>query len=83
MKNRKELIKEIQEIKRRLRLVEKSAAGLKKAKKAPPEEALKRKFPALRVDPELLKCVGIDPPLSLRREKQALRDAIDVFYESK
>ena len=81
--NHKGIAKEIREIKRRLWLIEKKAVILKKEKKGSPEEAFKRKFPDLHVDPELFKCVGIDAPLSLRREKEALRDAIDLFYESK
>jgi len=81
--NRKEIMREIREIKRRLKLIEKKAASLQKEKKESPREAFKRKFPYLQVDPELFKCVGIDPPLSLRREKKAIREAIDLFYESK
>lgn len=81
--NHKGIAKEIREVRKRLRLIEKKAAMLKKEKKEPPEEAFKRKFPDLHVDSELFKCVGIDAPLSLRREKKALRDAIDLFYESK
>lgn len=81
--NHKGIAKEIREIKRRLRLIEQKATGLKKEKKESPEEAFKKKFPDVHVDPELFKCVGIDAPLSLRREKMALRNAIDLFYESK
>jgi len=76
-------MREIREIKRRLKLIEKKAASLQKEKKELPREAFKRKFPYLQVDPELFKCVGIDPPLSLRREKKAIREAIELFYESK
>jgi len=81
--NHKELLKEIREIKKRLRLVEKKAASLKRGKRMSPEEAFRKKFPDLQVDPELLKLVGIDPPLSLRSEKKAIRDAINLLYESK
>lgn len=81
--NRKEIIKEIREIKRRLRLVEKKAASLKKEKKVSPREAFARKFPDFKVDPELFELVGIDPPLSLRSEKKAIREAINLLYESK
>ena len=81
--NHKGIAKEIREIKRRLRLIEQKATSLKKEKKGSPEAAFKKKFPDIHVDPELFKCVGIDGPLSLRKEKKALRDAIDLFYESK
>ena len=81
--NRKEIVKEIREIKRRLRLVEKKAAHLRTGKKVSPIEVFKRKFPALQVDAELSKLVGIDSPLSLRSEKKAIRDAINLLYESK
>jgi len=81
--NRKEIIKEIREIKKRLRLVEKRAASLKKEQKVSPKDAFRKKFPDLQVDPELFQLVGIDPPLSLRSEKKAIREAINLIYESK
>jgi hypothetical protein len=81
--NHREILREIREIKKRLRLVEKKAASLKRERKVSPEEAFRKKFPSLRVDPELFKLVGIDPPLSLRSEKRAIREAISWLYESK
>jgi hypothetical protein len=33
-------------------------------------------YPSLPVDDDLLKLVGIDPPLDLRSEKRALREAV-------
>ncbi len=81
--SRKEIIKEIREIKRRLRLVEKKTASLKKEKKVSPRQAFERKFPDFKVDAELFDLVGIDPPLSLRSEKKAIREAINLLYESK
>lgn len=81
--SRTEVLKEIREINRRLKLVEKKAAGLRREKRVSAKEAFKRKFPKIQVDPDLLKLVGIDPPLALRREKKAIREAINLFYESK
>lgn len=81
--NRKEISKEIREIERRIRLIEKKAASLRRREKVSPREAFKRKFPDLQVDPELFKLVGIDPPLSLSSEKKAVREAINLLYESK
>jgi len=82
-RDRKEIIREIREIKGRLRLVEKKAAGLRKGKRVAPEEAFEMKFPGLKVDPELFNLVGIDPPLNLRGEKKAIREAVNVLFESK
>jgi len=81
--NRKEVLRDIREIRRRLNLVEKKAALFSRGKMIPPKEAFQKKFPNLEVDPELLKWVGIDPPLSIRKEKEAIRDAINRIYESK
>lgn len=81
--NRKEVLRDIREIRRRLSLVEKKAAALNGDKKISPKKAFQRKFPGLDVNPDLFKWVGIDPPLSIRREKEAVREAIKRLYESK
>lgn len=81
--NRKEVLRDIREIRRRLNLVEKKAAALNREKKSPPKKAFQQKYPNLDVNPDLFKCTGIDPPLSIRREKAAIREAIKQLYESK
>jgi hypothetical protein len=78
-----EILKEIQELKRRLSLVEQKAAALQKQKPASVRSALQRKYPHVRVDPQLWRLVGSDPPLSLTEEKKALRDAIATRFADK
>ena len=81
--NRKEVLKDIREIRRRLNLVEKKAVVLSRGKMIPPMQAFQKKYPNLEVNPDLFKWVGMDPPLSIRKEKEAIRDAINQLYESK
>ena len=81
--NRKEVLKDIREIRRRLNLVEKKAAVFSRGKMIPPKKAFQKKFPNLEVNPDLFIWVGMDPPLSIRKEKEAIRDAINQLYESK
>ncbi|MGH7772738.1 MAG: hypothetical protein ACREQA_10965 [Candidatus Binatia bacterium] len=81
--NRKEVLKDIREIRRRLNLVEKKAVVFSRGKMIPPKEAFQKKYPTLEVNPDLFKWVGIDPPLSIRKEKEAIRQAINRLYESK
>jgi hypothetical protein len=71
-----ELFKEIQAIKRRLHLVERKAAALQKVKPSSVRSAFQRKYPHVRIDPQLFRLVGSDPPLSLEEEKRELREVI-------
>ncbi len=71
-----QIVEEIREIKRRLRLVERKAAALQKSKAVSPRRAFQKKYPHVRVDPRLYKLVGIDPPLSVQDEKRAIREAM-------
>lgn len=77
------IFKEIQELKRRLSLIERKAAALQKPKPASVRNAFQRKYPHVRIDPQLLRLVGIDPPLSLAEEKRELRNAIIVRFADK
>lgn len=38
--------------------------------------AFHARYPSLQIDDDLLKLVGIDPPMDLRSEKRALREAV-------
>jgi hypothetical protein len=77
------LFKEIQELKRRLSLIERKAAALQKPTPASVRNAFRRKYPQIHIDPRLLKLVGSDPPLSLAEEKRELRDAIATRFANK
>jgi hypothetical protein len=77
------IFKEIQELKRRLSLVERKAAALQKPKLASVRAALQRKYPQVRIDPQLLRMVGSDPPLNLAEEKKELRHVIADRFANK
>ena len=77
------IFKEIQELKRRLSLVERKAAAVQKPKPASVRRAFQKKYPHVRIDPQLLRLVGIDPPLSLVEEKRELRNAIAARFADK
>ena len=79
----KKILKEIQELKRRLSLVERRAATLQKPKPASVRNAVQRKYPHVRIDSQLLRLVGSDPPLSLAEEKKELRNAIAARFADK
>ena len=72
IKHQEKIFKEIQELKRRLSLVERKAAALQQPKLASVRNALQKKYPHVRIDPQLLSLVGSDPPLSLAEEKREL-----------
>ena len=80
---REKIFKEIQELKRRLSLVERKAAALQKPKPSSVRYAFQGKYPHVRIDPQLLSLVGSDPPLSLAEEKRELRDAIAARFADK
>lgn len=82
-KRQEEIFKEIQELKRRLSVVERKAAALQKPTLASVRNALQKKYPHVRIDPQLLRLVGSDPPLSLAAEKQELRDTIATRFADK
>jgi len=82
-KRQDNLFKEILELKRRLSLIERKAAALQKPTPASVRNALRRKYPQVRIDPQLLKLVGSDPPLSLAEEKRELRNAIAARFANK
>jgi hypothetical protein len=77
------IFKEIQELKRRLSLVERKAAALQKPKPASVRTAIQKKYPHVRIDPQLLKMVGSDPPLPLLEEKKELRNVIADRFSNK
>jgi hypothetical protein len=77
------ILKEIQELKRRLYLVERKAAALQKTKPSVVRSAFQKKYPHVRIDPQLLSLVGSDPSLSLEEEKRELREAIAARFEDK
>jgi len=78
-----QIFKEIQELKRRLSLVERKAAALQKPKPASVRAAVQRKYPHVRIDPQLLRMVGSDPPLNLAEEKKEVRNAIADRFANK
>jgi hypothetical protein len=80
---RDQILKEIREIKRRLRFVERKAAALQKTRTISPRDAFQRKYPHVRLDPKLFKLVGIDPPLSVQEEKRAIRETIAGWFEAR
>ena len=80
---RETIFKEIQELKRRLSLVERKAAALQRPKPASVRAALQRKYPHVHIDPQLLRMVGSDPPLTLAEEKKELRNAIADRFANK
>lgn len=77
------IMKEIQELKRRLALVERKAAALQKPTPTSVRNALRRKYPQVRIDPQLFRLVGSDPPLSLAKEKKELRDILTARLTDK
>ena len=77
------ILKEIQELKRRLYLVERKAAALQKTKPATVRSAFRKRYPHVRIDPQLFNLVGSDPPLSLEEEKGELGEAIAARFEDK
>jgi hypothetical protein len=81
--HREKILKEIQELKRRLSLVERKAAALQKPKPASVRNAFQSKYPQVRIDPQLLRLVGSDPPLSLAEEKRDLRNTIAARFTDK
>lgn len=53
--------------------------GPKSSLRAKPKEAqraFEQRYPDVEVDPALFRLVGVDPPLSVEREKAALREAL-------
>jgi hypothetical protein len=83
LERQEKILKEIQELKRRLYLVERKAAALQKTKPAIVRSAFRKKYPHVRIDPQLFSLVGSDPPLSLEEEKGELREAIAARFEDK
>jgi hypothetical protein len=83
IERQEKILKEIQELKRRLYLVERKAAALQKIKPATVRSAFRKKYPHVRIDPQLFSLVGSDPPLSLEEEKGELHEAIAARFEDK
>jgi hypothetical protein len=69
----------IYSIKSALKTIESKVLSLER-KIAPKAEntelELKRKYPNIRLDPKLLKLIGTEPRLSLKREKSLIREAV-------
>jgi hypothetical protein len=83
IERQEKILKEIQQLKRRLYLVERKAAALQKTNPATVRSAFQKKYPHARIDPQLFSLVGSDPPLSLAEEKGELREAIAARFEDK
>jgi len=81
--HQEKILKEIQELKRRLYHVEWEAAALQKTKPSSVRNAFQKKYLHVRIDPQLFSLVGSDPPLSLEEEKRELREAITARFEYK
>jgi len=77
------IFEEIRQLKRRLSIVERKAAALQKPKRTSVRNAFRRKYPHIRIDPQLFDLVGIDPPLSLTEEKSELRDVVVERFDKK
>jgi len=77
------ILKEIQELKRRLYRVERKAAVLQKTKPPTARSIFRKKYPHVRIDPQLFNLVGSDPPLSLEEEKRELRETIAARFDDK
>ena len=77
------ILKEIQDLKRRLYLVERKATALQKTKSSSARSAFQKKYPHVRIDPQLFSLVGSDPPLSLEKEKREVREAIVARFADK
>jgi hypothetical protein len=81
--SQEKILKEIQDLKRRLSRVERKAAILRKTKPFSVRNAFQKKYPHVRIDPQLFSLVGSDPPLSLVEEKGEVREAIAARFEEK
>jgi hypothetical protein len=77
------ILQEIQELKRRLYRVERQATALRKTTPSAVRNAFHKKYPHVRIDPQLFSLVGSDPPLSLEEEKKELREAIAARFADK
>ena len=77
------ILKEIQDIKRRLNRVERQAMSLQKVRTTSHRDDFQKKYPTLSPDSRLFKLVGIDPPLSVAEGKKAIREAIAGRFEAK
>lgn len=77
------ILKEIQDLKRRLYRVERKAAALQKTEPSSAWRAFQKKYPHVRIDQQLFSLVGSDPPLSLQEEKREIREAIAIRFEDK
>lgn len=83
IERQEKMLKEIQELKRRLYQVERKAAALQKTKPAAVRSAFQKKYPHVRIDPQLFRLVGSDPPLSLEEGKGELRETIAARFNDK
>jgi hypothetical protein len=63
--------------------VERKAATLQKPKLSSVRNAFQKKYPHVRIDPQLFSLVGSDPPLSLEEEKRDLREVIAARFADK
>ena len=77
------ILKEIQDLKRRLYRVERKTAALQKTKPSTARSAFRKKYPHIGIDPQLFSLVGSDRPLSLEEEKREVREAIAARFEDK
>ena len=59
------------------------AGGGSRTTAALAQKAFQRRYPDIVVDPELLKLVGIDPPLNLESEREALREFLADRFTAK
>lgn len=77
------ILKEILDLKRRLSIIERKAEALRKPNPSTVRNALHKKYPHVHIDPQLLRLVGTDPPLSLGEEKRELRNTSAARFARK
>jgi hypothetical protein len=47
------------------------------------QKAFQQRYPDIAVDPELFRLVGVDPPLNVESEREALREFIADRFAAK
>jgi len=76
----KKLWIEINDIKKRLEAVERSAAKIKLAERFSPEEEFKREFPNEKINNKWFSLVGILPQLPPEDDREEIVQAIEEAY---
>lgn len=73
---------EINNLKKRLEMVERQAAQLKPSEELSAEEEFRREFPGSKIDRKLFDLVGTDPHISLDEERAELIRVLTQAKES-